>query len=75
MTKNRKARADRALKGRRLIDEHDRYAIPDRIPKRISVADKARFRLAIFELTLALRADEYFEKCCVKTHLACSLAM
>src|SRR5688500_3917045 len=46
------------LKRRRLINEHDGNVIADRVPEPARVADELCLRLAVLELTTALRADE-----------------
>ena len=50
------------LERRRLIDEHDRNVVAHRVAQPARVAHEARFRFAILELALALRADENCEQ-------------
>jgi hypothetical protein len=46
------------LERSRLIHEHDRDVVADRIPEPARVTHKARFVGTILELALALRANE-----------------
>jgi hypothetical protein len=50
--------AFRCSDGRRLVEEHDRDVVPYRVSEAAMVAHERRFRLAIVEWALALRAHE-----------------
>src|SRR6266542_5843986 len=65
----RGASAGQTLKRRRLIDEHNRNVIPNRIPQGASVADKARFGLPIFQVAMTFRTDQNLEELRVEAHL------
>src|SRR5438046_785364 len=57
-TTNHRRWSARALKWRRLINEHDGDAVSNGVTQSAGVTDECRLSLAVFELAFAFRADE-----------------
>src|SRR5215208_4761 len=66
------ARSPDALDRRRLIDQHDRDVIANGVAKPARATDEARFALLVFQLALALGADEDRQELGGQRHLALS---